>query len=74
MQPSEQAGVGRDPSNWPVKVYRLGDEPGDNLAAETTADERLEMMWVLRDRMWELTGRPLPGHARRDTPIRIVRR
>ena len=63
----------RDPSKWPLRVYRLGEEPGDDLSATTTLAERLEMMWTLRDRMWELTGRPLPTYRRSEIPIVVVR-
>jgi hypothetical protein len=30
-------------SNWPVRRYRLGEEPSDDLSASTTAEERLAM-------------------------------
>lgn len=63
----------RDPARWPVHVYRLGEEPGEDLSATTTLTERLEMMWILRDRMWELTGRPVPSYRRSEIPIRLVR-
>lgn len=64
----------RDPALWPVRVYHLGEEPGDDLSATTTLTERLEMMWTLRDRMWELTGRPLPTYRRSEIPIVVIRR
>ena len=62
-----------DRSHWPVRVYRLGKEPDDDLSASTTLTERLEMVWTLRDRMWELTGRPLPTYRRSEIPFRIIR-
>jgi hypothetical protein len=66
--------MSRDPSRWPIRVYRLGEEPGDDLSAVTTAAERLAMVWTLRDRMWGLTGKPLPTYCRADIPIHVVRR
>ena len=39
-----------DRSHWPVRIYRLGEEPDDDLSASTTLTERLEMVWTLRDR------------------------
>jgi hypothetical protein len=57
-----------------VRVYRLGEEPGDDLSLSTTAAERLEMMWTLRDRMWEITGQPWPRYSRSEIPIRVIRR
>jgi hypothetical protein len=63
----------RDPARWPVKVFHLGEEPGDDLSATTTVGQRLEMVWMLRDRMWELTGRPLPNYSRCDMPVKIIK-
>ena len=62
-----------DRSHWPVRVFRLGEEPGDDLSASTTVTERLEMVWTLRDRMWALTGLPLPAYRRSEIPVRILR-
>ena len=59
---------------WPVRIFRLGEEPGDDLSAETTAEQRLAMVWELSARMWELAGSPRPRYARRDMPIRLTRR
>lgn len=56
-----------------VRVYRLGEEPDDDLSGSTTAEERLEMVAVLSRRMWELTGRELPTYARSAIPVKIVR-
>ncbi|MDX2121569.1 MAG: hypothetical protein SF070_11010 [Gemmatimonadota bacterium] len=59
---------------WPVRIFRLGEEPGDDLSAETTAEQRLAMVWELSARMWELAGSPRPSYARGDMPIRLTRR
>jgi hypothetical protein len=59
---------------WKVRVYRLGQEPRDGLSASTSAEERVAMVWELTERLWSLTGRPIPGYARRDMPARVVRR
>src|ERR1700694_3030890 len=32
---------------WPIRAFRLGQEPGEDLSATTTAAERLAMMWAL---------------------------
>jgi len=58
--------------NWPIRVYRLGEEPPDDLSATTTAEERLGMMWPLALQAWGLTGRPLPDYPRNEAPIRAV--
>ena len=62
-----------DRSHWPVRVYRLGEEPDDDLSASTTLTERLEMVRTLRDRTWELTGRPLPTYRRSEIPMCVIR-
>ncbi|MGI8519088.1 MAG: hypothetical protein ACR2MC_00505 [Actinomycetota bacterium] len=58
---------------WPVRVYRLGDEPGDDLSAVSTPEERLAMVAELSRRMWELTGRPVPSYSRAAMPGRVLR-
>lgn len=63
----------RDPSKWPVRVFRRGSEPSDDLSASTTAAERLEMVDILSQRAWELTGKPFPNLPRSQWPVRIVR-
>ena len=54
---------------WPVRVYRLGQEPGDDLSRVTTVEERLAMMWPLALEAWSLTGAPLPAYARNEAPV-----
>ena len=41
-----------DRAAWPVRVYRLGEEPGDDLSRETTPAQRLAMMWPLAVEAW----------------------
>ena len=60
-------------SNWPVRVLTQGEEPGDDLSASTTAEERIAMVWELSRRMWLLTGRSWPSTTRKDLPIHIIR-
>ena len=69
--PADRAAARRD---WPVRVYRLGEEPGDDLSAVTTPERRIAMVWELTARMWALTGRPWPTHTRAEMPVRVVRR
>jgi hypothetical protein len=59
--------------SWPIRVFRLGEEPADDLSAVTTAAERLAMMWPLALDAWAAAGRPLPDYPRGQTPIRILR-
>lgn len=60
--------------SWPVRVYRLGDEPRDDLSATTTPEERLAMVEELTALSWELARLPIPSYRREETPIRVVRR
>jgi hypothetical protein len=56
-----------------VRIYRLGEEPRDDLSDSTTAEERLEILRVLSERVWTLSGKPFPSYARSEIPVRIVR-
>ncbi len=60
-------------SSWPVRRYRLGGEPSDDLGATTTPDERLAMMWPLALEAWSLARRPIPDYSRAQTPVRRSR-
>ncbi len=52
----------------------LGQEPGDDLGALTTATERLGMMWELARAAWGLSGCAIPTYDRRHAPGRLIRR
>lgn len=54
-----------------ARIYKLGEEPGDDISATTTAGERLEMVAVLTRRTWEITGRPWPNVPRGEWPVTI---
>ena len=56
-------------SAWPVRVFRLGDEPGDDLSAATSPEERLAMVGTLTLEAWSLSGQPMPDYRRGETPI-----
>ena len=60
--------------SWPIRVFRLGEEPGDDLGGSTTPEERLAMMWPLAVDAWTSAGRSLPAYTRDRMPARIVRR
>lgn len=63
-----------DRKSWPIRCYRLGTEPSDDLSGITTPEERLEMMWPLAVEAWTLAGLQQPEYPRRETPVRLVRR
>ena len=54
---------------WPIHLYRLGEEPGEDQSRLNTPKERLAMMWDLARDAWSLTGRPLPEYPRDQTPV-----
>jgi hypothetical protein len=71
-QGAEQRAQGR--AAWPVRTYRLGEEPTDDLSAVTTPEERLAMMWALALEAWSVAGLALPTYTRAETPVRCIRR
>ena len=58
---------------WPVRAYRLDQEPPDDVSAETTPEQRLASMWPLALETWRLSGRPLPSYDRAHIPARLFR-
>ena len=60
-------------AGWPVRVFRLGEEPSDDLSELTTAEERLAMMWPLAVDAWTASGRRLPEYPRHRMPGRVIR-
>ena len=58
---------------WPIRVFRLGDEPGDDLSGRTTPEERIDMMWQLAVDAWTAAGYRLPNYTRAQMPCRVVR-
>lgn len=56
-----------------AKVFRLGEEPTEDLTDITSTDRRLEMVSILTRRMWELSGQPFPSYTRGEMPGRVIR-
>jgi hypothetical protein len=71
---ADEAGRRAARASWPVRRYRLGEEPPDDLSACTTPEQRLAMMWPLALEAWTLSGKALPDYSRACAPIRVVRR
>lgn len=63
-----------DRSHWPVRLYSLGAEPGDDISGMTTVAQRLALVEELSVRAWELTGQALPAYSRSEMPVRMFRR
>jgi len=58
---------------WPVRVFRLGQEPGDDLTATTTAEARLQMVEALTLEAFSLVRREPLSYPRNQTPVSVRR-
>lgn len=56
-----------------VRVFRLGEEPGDDLSDSTTPEERIEMVVTLTRRMVELGAFQSTTYTRSQMPVRVIR-
>ena len=59
---------------WPVRIYDLGKEPGDDLSATTTPEQRLAMVWPLTVEAYTLAGISVDPVPRGQMKVRIVHR
>ena len=71
---SEEARRALRRQSWSVAVHHLDDATSDDLSADTSATERLEMMWQLTLDAWTSAGRLLPTYDRQHMPGRILRK
>jgi hypothetical protein len=62
----------RGRADWPVRVFRLGEEPADDLLATTTVEQRLAMVTTLSDEASSLAGQPHPNGPRSSAPVRVI--
>jgi hypothetical protein len=60
-------------ASWPVVKFRLGEEPGDEVWAAMTPEDRVRLMWPLTVDAWILAGRAIPDYDRASTPARLFR-
>lgn len=74
MMAEDAAPPSSQQNRWPVRIGRIEDDPVDDLSGITTPEQRIQMVWDLSARMWELTGRPYPSYQRGEMPGRVVRR
>jgi hypothetical protein len=58
---------------WPIRAFRLGDEPLVDERDASTADERLALVWTLTREQWLLAGLPYPEYSRPEMPGHVVR-
>lgn len=73
-QDDDAAARRRARGSWPIRVFRLGEEPGGDLSGSTTPEERIAMMWPLAADAWTAAGRRIPAYERDRAPARVVRR
>ena len=59
-------------AGWRIAVRPLAADD-DDLSGETTAAQRIAMMWPLAVEAWRLAGRPLPAYSRTNIPSRVFR-
>lgn len=59
--------------DWPIRRFRLGEEPGDDQGAASTPEQRLAMMWPLAREVWRLSGREIPDYPREASPGLVIR-
>jgi hypothetical protein len=70
MQPGDRP---KDRSGWPIRRFRLGEEPSEDLSSTTTPEERLDMVWRLTLDAWASQGLPMPSYTREAMPGRVIR-
>lgn len=58
---------------WPIRRFRLGEEPGEDLSASTTVEERLAMMWPLALDAFSLGKASSEPAPRADWPVKVRR-
>ena len=56
-------------AGYPVRKTTLRGQDHDRDLENTTAAERLSMMWPLALEAWALTGQPPPAYGRGQSPV-----
>ena len=60
-------------ANWPIRAFRLGEEPTIDDRDTSTAEERIRLVATLTREQWALSKRALPSYSRSEIPGRVVR-
>ena len=71
MSDAAASGRRRARAAWPVRKFRLGEEPDD--FADTTVEERVAMVWQMTLDAWSSAGREIPTYRRSEMPVRVLR-
>jgi hypothetical protein len=54
-----------------VRIVPLGSAEAADGRVAGTPEQRLELLRELSERMWALTGRPLPRYTRATMPVKL---
>ena len=60
--------------DYPVRIFKLGEEGDDPYLAQTTAVERLQMMWPLTVQAWAFMGVDVSQSRLQRDVVRVIRR
>lgn len=60
--------------SWPIRTFRLGEEPSDDLSATTTVAQRVAMVWQLTLDSWASAGLAIPTYPRHEMPVKVLGR
>jgi len=58
---------------WPIRKYRLGEEPEEPMVPATTAEQRLLLVEEMTLASWIAAGRVMPTYTRTEAPGRVIR-
>lgn len=60
--------------NWPIRVFKLGEEPLVDARDTRAMDERVANVATLTRMQWALANLPLPTYTRAEIPGVITRK
>ena len=63
-----------DRKDYPIRILKQGEEESDTYLENTTAEERLLMMWPLTVRAWAFMGEDIRESRLSRHAVRILRR
>lgn len=69
----EEVGPKADRSHWPIRKYRLGEEPEDGFTQGLTMEENFRITMELSEATFSLTEAGRKRLPRSQWPIRIIR-
>jgi hypothetical protein len=73
VNPLDREARRRARADWPIRKFRLGEEPAEDVSSWTTPEERLRIAWSLSVEAWLVAGGSLPTYTRSELPATLVR-